>query len=466
MDNKIKKISLFSVDEIFLFFSLVSISVVILFFGNIFSFFWDDAIKMFLGLIFFVFFGGLLWKSPIIFLTCIIPFRVILDYFGETILFQIGESSFNYSRVFGIGIFILCGIFFALNRQFIKFTRIFWPFWILFFWGMISYFYSIEPYSTVKELLRIFYIFALATIAYGLSLNTENIKKLITGVIFSAVIPLIFGIEQFFSGNGYVGEYDSLNRVYGTFGHPNVFGTYLFIIIAVIFIYIRFYAKNLLETTLLWCIGICSFLIMLATYSRVSWVMFLVFFLISSLLFYRKLFLAIITGSIFLFLLFPSIQSRINDIFIPSSDSSILWRFQIWQDAISQVFLSKKELFGFGLDTFSSVISSLHTRQFGSANAHNDFVKFFVEGGIVGFSCYIFFMGWFLFDFLRKYLEKSRDKNQRELFLVFGILFFCIFLASFSDMIFWNTPLNLVFWILAGAFLGMYSEKNNLKYLN
>jgi O-antigen ligase len=156
----------------------------------------------------------------------------------------------------------------------------------------------------------------------------------------------------------------------------------------------------------------------------------------------------------------PFVQERVVDIFEMSADSSVLWRINIWKDGINQVFVENRFLFGFGLDTFPAVITNLHTQEFGSPDTHNDFVKFFVEGGVVGLLVYIFWMGWFFVRLFLLFFDAKKEKrNDVEMYFIIFIFFLCIGMASLSDAVFKSTPLQWVLWITIGSVLGLEARK-------
>ena len=338
-----------------------------------------------------IFFLLLFFKDPFLFLILIIPFRMVLDFSGEFFKVPITESlSVSLSQVMGFFIFIVAILFFLTAKNIRSAARELFPLPIFFLWSVFSLIISIAPWDTVRDLVRIFDVFALAFLAFVEVKSPNHFKRLLTSVLFSSIIPIIFGIFQYLSGSWYPNELVDLERVYGTFGHPNVFGLYLFAIMVSSFLFFRFFSTSANERIFSSSIGIASFFLLFATLARVAWVAVFFFFFSTVLFKFRKLFLPVLMVPIFLFFVVPAIHDRIVEASTPSADSSVLWRINIWTDGLSKTFSENREVFGFGLNTFSAVVSDLHSEEFGSSEAHNDFVKFFVEGGIFGFLILIF----------------------------------------------------------------------------
>ena len=112
-------------------------------------------------------------------------------------------------------------------------------------------------------------------------------------------------------------------------------------------------------------------------------------------------------------------------------------------------------VYGFGLDMFPTIITAIHTSEFGSAEAHNDVVKFFVEGGIIGLSIYVLWMVWYIVCLYRLSRDQSRDDKERELLLFASILLLSVLIASLSDAVFKSTPIQWIVWIVVFSILGV-----------
>lgn len=97
-------------------------------------------------------------------------------------------------------------------------------------------------------------------------------------------------------------------------------------------------------------------------------------------------------------------------------------------------------LLGSGMDTFPKVSESVRGTNQGPNDPHNDFVKFFVEGGLVGLSVfllYLFSLGYLL---IKKYRQARPGSALRLAFGIMFIFFLTLELSALTDNIFKNTP--------------------------
>lgn len=125
---------------------------------------------------------------------------------------------------------------------------------------------------------------------------------------------------------------------------------------------------------------------------------------------------------------------------------------------LSETFGGGKQYFGYGVNTFEQVAEGKRGIRFGSTAAHNDFVRSFVEGGIAGLIVYLFVIAYLFVFLIRNYLD-SKNQDRKNFFLVMLALFFSLVIASLSDNVIRNTPLQWIFWITLGAGLRIYLPK-------
>lgn len=434
--------------------------------GTIMALLLDFSLVLAIGVAAGIFFLIIFLKDPFLFLLLILPFRMMLDFSGEFFTVSISDTlSVSLSQAMGLFIFAIALLFFATTRHIQMVVRGLFPLWVFFGWAVFSLAVSVAPWETARDLVRVFDIFALASLAFLETQSQSRFKRLLASVLISSVVPIALGIFQYVTGSWYPNEFVDLERIYGTFGHPNVFGLYLFAVMVASFLFFRFFADTRHERMFSASIGAISLLLLFATLARVAWVAAFFFFLSVAFFKFRQWLIPILAVSILLFFTVPAVEDRIVEALTPSADSSVLWRINIWTDGLSRTFAEGREIFGFGLNTFSAVVSDLHSEEFGSSEAHNDFVKFFTEGGVVGLTAYLFWMGWFAFRLFQMLHDSKRSSRAREIALFLFLFFSSLLLASFSDAVFKSTPIQWILWILIGSFLGIeYSKKNPLPF--
>jgi O-antigen ligase len=399
-------------------------------------------------------------RNPLLLLCLLIITRMILDYSAEYFSFRLFDISLSLSQLVGVGIALLGVFILTLRRDTLPRFPLVLPFFILFLWGVTTLAYSIAPYETLQELLRFFNLFVLGFLAYVAVQKTSDFQSLLSAIFISGILPIAFALYQFIFSLGFQDDAVSIPRIFGTFSHPNVFSLYLFALIVFAALYFLVFARsnrNQLFTLLFLGSLAC---VLLLTFARVAWLALFVFTFLLALFRYRFLLIPIIFLPLVLFALSSDFQERVLASFSPHPDSSIIWRQNLWHDVTTKSIQDGNLWLGSGMDTFPIVSESLRGSTFGSNDPHNDFVKFFIEGGIVGVLVYILYLASILFLLLKNYF---RSRPGSALQLSFGILilfFFSLQIASLSDNVFKNTPVQWLFFIALGALLALAEKKN------
>jgi len=223
----------------------------------------------------------------------------------------------------------------------------------------------------------------------------KETKRLLRFILCcSFIIPFIFGVWQFvirdasFIASGF-------KRIYGTFGHPNVYAMFL-VLISLLSIYFIF-EKSSKYKYLYFCIFICAMISLFFTFTRVGWASFLVGFSILGFLKFRKFYFLVLLGGVLLLMFLPSFKD--TAILRLQPDSSFWQRFVLNEFGIS--LFKKKPIFGYGLGNYSLLSTSIGIRNVSQSNAygiktgtspHNDYIRFLVGGGIVGLLAFLYLM--------------------------------------------------------------------------
>ncbi len=406
---------------------------------------------LFLGAFsFFLFF-----TKPQAFLFALIFVRMSLDYTSQYFTVSILERSFTLSELFGIAIAVI-GIITVLQKgkDLPKF-RLLPAFILIGLWGAVSLFFSIMPSSTLRDLLRIFDLFTFAFLAFVTVRNRADFKRLLEALFITFIIPLGVGFYQYAAGIGFQDESSPIPRIFGTFAHPNVFSLALFTVFALAVLYRTEFAKTTKSRVLTVIFLGATGLAMLLTLSRVAWLATAVFFLIIAVFRNRKLLLPMILLPIFFLALSGTLRERVMQSFDLNPDSSIAWRLTLWSDNIRKTFIDGREWYGYGLETFPSASEELRGIALGSNDAHNDFVKFFVEGGYTGLATFLTFIGLIFLPLSRRY-KNATDTGIKTVFGIIIVALIAIEFSAFSDNVFRNTPLWIIFFTATGGALGAF----------
>lgn len=439
-----------------LFFSMVAL----IFFILSLSLNWP--LYYFLGFIFTGLLTLLLFYRPLSALFLLVVIRMLLDYPSERFFITILDSYIlSFSQVIGIIILLAGIIYLAGNSSKLKKLPLKIPILFYFLFLAFTSIYSIDTFSTIKELSRLFDLMFLFFLSFITINSKERYNSLLKVIIFSSLVPVAVGIYQYIFHIGYTDAIFSTPRIFGTFSHPNPFSLYLVSIVAAMLIY-YFLNKNIKTGTFVAILIPFYLLVILLTYTRVAWIAILIFLVALGMFKFRKSLVFMLVIIITMYIFSPSVQERANEAIYQSPGNSISWRLALWKDSIAEILTNKRQVLGYGANTFEIVTENRQGLKRGSVAAHNDFVRSFVEGGYVGLMVFLFYLAYILIYLFNRY-RKSNNSESRVVFLILTSLFFAIVIASFTDNIMRNTPLQWIFWIILGASLRVFSDYKNMR---
>jgi O-antigen ligase len=401
----------------------------------------------------------LLFRAPILLLFGLIIVRMSLDYSSQFFSVTIYNITLTLSQLLGVGIALLGIMVLILKRKSLPSFPLNFPFLVIFLWGAITLLYSLYPKNTLQELLRFFDLFALGFLAYATIETTRDFKHLLQAFFISSVLPVAFGLYQFVFNIGLVDENVSILRIFGTFSHPNVYSLYLFAMIVFGGLYLLLFAESGLERLLTLALLSLLTIVLLLTFARVAWIALFLFVFLLALFRYRLLLFPIILFPIILYVFSPSIQERVAESFRSDPDSSLVWRQTLWADVTRYSIQEDRLLLGSGMDTFPKVSESLRGTNHGPNDPHNDFVKFFVEGGIIGVIAFLTYLGSIGYLIIKRYRMSQRGSALRLAYGVLFIFFLTLELSALTDNIFKNTPVQWLFFTALGALLALSQQK-------
>ena len=397
----------------------------------------------------------MLFRNPLLLLASLIVVRMSLDYSSQFITLSLFDRAFSLSQLLGLGIAALGMLFILFHGRALGRYPLLLPYFLIVVWGLGTLTYSIAPSMSIQEILRVFDLFVVGFMAYASVERYRDFRTLLMAIFVSSLLPILFGLTQYFLGIGLSDENVSAIRIFGTFSHPNVFSLYLFTVAAVASIYFLVYARQdraRILTSLY--LGLVLFTLLL-TYARIAWIALFVFAFLVALWRYRFLLIPLILLPIVLSAFVPAVNERVVEALHPTPDSSIVWRQTLWHDMILNTNLEERTWTGSGMDTFRISAEQLRGERFGSNESHNDFVKFYVDGGIIGLVVFVLYLIVFAFPALnvRRLTPSHSLKNMATLL---ALLILTLVVASLSDNVFKNTPVQWILSIVMGGFLALY----------
>jgi len=398
------------------------------------------------------------------FLLGLIFLRPSLDILSQ-IEFQIHSSlpSFNPNIIIGGLIFLFCAIFSLKNLKFVYSTPLFHPIFLFLGLSFFSIFYSINTFDSLREFIRLATIFLLYFLAYKLVEDKKDWFLLLKIILISYLLPAFFALIQFTFRLGLPDEFGGFQRIYGTFAHPNPFAFYTFFILGLV-LSLSLSGKYFWERSskdspwsdnpkILWlATGLLTFLLF-ATYTRSALACFFIFILVFGIFRYRKILLAGLSLFLIAYFFSDIFQQRFWELITLDPYGSVVWRLRLWRDMVP--FSLWQPWLGYGLGTFTSLVEFYRGFTWGSLEAHNDYLKIFIENGIFGLITYFWLIIGLLFYLLR--IFKKTIGQEKILSLGILVISLSLFIASLFDNVLRGTALQWNLWILLGGWLKINS---------
>jgi O-antigen ligase len=222
-------------------------------------------------------------------------------------------------------------------------------------------------------------------------------------LILGTAVPIVVALLQLASGTGNR-EVEGINRLQGTFSHPNAFGPFLVPFILLAIGAVR-RAKAVARVLLFGAAAGLSVMVGL-TYSRTAVLVLVCGLLVLPALQVRRLGWRALRGSAVAAAVFavigwvligPVIRERFSDVRIGAEvldaartgalENTLEWRLMNWGVLISTGM--EHPLAGHGAGMTMELNPVVNPDSGLPYNAHNDFVRFFFEGGFLGLIAYL-----------------------------------------------------------------------------
>jgi putative inorganic carbon (HCO3(-)) transporter len=262
--------------------------------------------------------------------------------------------------------------------------------------GALSLTRSAHPLLSGVELVRMGTLVVIV-VALGRAVRTpDDVRRFLVAIFGSAIVPLAVAGMELMRGAGGLTP-GGVSRINGTFLHPNPFGAYLMLVIVL--------AVSLsphVATRWRWCLGalvVTAACVLVTTYARGAWIATVVALVVVGVLQSRRVLWLMGAAMVAIPLMFPAVIVRLSDLSTERAPSgapgnSLAWRFEHWREAISR---QDDPMIGIGL-------KEVELSDEASAAPHNDYVRLFVETGIVGLAAYL----WFFATLLREGVRALR----------------------------------------------------------
>jgi len=404
-----------------------------------------------------------LWKFLLI-LICLRPFisEYVFLTVGSWYIFLLISSSLIFLAF--VGKRVLCPL--RLNL---------WP--LLFTIAiLVSLLLSGRTQGSLNELY--FFIPNILIFYIASKIRHEQQRQLLACVFFTAGIICLYAVYQYFIGlrhtfeylspaqqSSFVGKFLSSRRVFATFISPNIFASY---IVMMLFVSIGLLRSSRGKERLIYWVGIIAMALSLVyTKSFGGFLTFLIaFFLfmphLSSLfrfarankLWFGFILIIIVCAIILICKLF--FYSRLSQVFnLNNPDNSIVQRFYYWKTSINMI--KESPFTGVGWRKFEVLYEFYKPLGANTSHyAHNAFLQILVETGPLGLVSFLLIV----VTFLRNGLMVIRNSVGHTA-LKAGLFYAgCAFLMhNIIDLSFYFGQAAFFWWMLAGLFSNFRAEK-------
>lgn len=370
--------------------------------------------------------------------------RSSLDALKDVNIISTQAFDLNVASLLSVLLIAAGAVYLASNRTRLSKLPAVIPYALFIFVAFASILTSSAKLAGVADWLRVASTFVIFLVVIQVFNSRRSIKRLVDAVLVSSIVPLAVGAYQLVNNAGSVavtagGEFE---RILGTFGHPNSFGFYLVLILAIA---IPLFFENA-EPTKKILVGLliaaCSIMLGL-TFARGAWIGLLVALLVMAAMRYRKMFYWLPLILIAAIILFPQIANRFQDV-VQSGQAagSLGWRLNFWDQGFIDL-VKQRPLLGYGIGSFAL---------FTGHDAHNDYLRLAVEVGIPGLLLYLgtlFVVGRTAWQGLKKLVEPF------DIAIAVGFLAFlaAYLVMSVADNLVKGVAMQWYFWIIAAVVL-------------
>lgn len=401
-------------------------------------------------------------------LTLVLIIRPSIDILGEQHIVEVANVPLNLSSVLSL-LLIAWAITRLVNKPTAPWRRpLFWPL-LLFVVALIpGSFTTIELTSTVRELLRIGSMILFYFLTFEIISERHNRRPFLLAITLSLVTPMVVALVQYVTHTG-LDFGGAENRVYGTFGHPNVLGFYLVLSIAI-------FAGFLSDMNRAWrqraVVGLAPLvLVLLLTSTRGAWLGLVILFATLGVFYARKWLVTALIIVVSLMFFGPAINrlsmetvgidldrfpvvARVID--RHSDESSLEWRFKLWSEMRYKA--DERPLFGHGLGVFPILREQRVRGYFEGTEAHNDYLRLAVETGMLGLAAYLVLILALLRAAIRRIMWATSQSAKLKAVALLGFLLAFIVMSLFDNLL-QATAVMWAFWSFVAVVLSQTGKR-------
>ncbi len=257
---------------------------------------------------------------------------------------------------------------------------------VFFLTGLVSTLGASNHQASAVEALRILAVVVMFVVLEQMMVDRKMMNRLLGAIFASAVLPVAVTLIGLLTGTARSESKGGFTRLSGTFTQSNDFAKYLMVIIIVgvaIYPYVAPRLRRWLAVLLAGC-AVCMLLTLTITAMIGTVVGLVVVGLVQS----KRLLGGLVLTCLAALLFMPQVLGRVTTATnvstvqsVGGSDNSSLgWRFSYWSDVLP--LANANPVTGIGLNMTQYQTDA-------AKQPHNDFLRAYVETGILGFGAYL-----------------------------------------------------------------------------
>jgi len=258
--------------------------------------------------------------------------------------------------------------------------------WAMLAFGAASFLSAItseRPTTSLMEALRISAVIIMFLVLAQLLVDEGTTRLMLTASFASLLFPLAYTVLGFVTGGPASEVKGSFTRITGPFSQSNTYGRYLMLMI-VMGVALLPYLTRRRQVVLSLMMGLSGVFLVL-TYTRTAIAGCVIGLVVVGLVQSKKLLIALGSMAVLSLAAVPSLLSRFSSLTQTgtghgASGNSLLWRIGYWFQVVK--LANHNPITGIGLDMTQYNTSA-------EKQPHNDFLRAYVETGIVGFVAYV-----------------------------------------------------------------------------
>ncbi len=289
--------------------------------------------------------------------------------------------------------------------------------------------------------------------------STEWLERCLNALMVSSLLVSFCGIVEWALGKASAvwqdqEIFDTISgRIVSLWENPNVLAEYLIVTFFVSFgclIGLKKASGKLLALLSLAASGFCLIL----TWSRGAWlgvaVAFVLMLLVLSYKFVPVVLLLVVGGIVSFVFLPEAFAERVSSI-LTFSDSSVLYRLNIWKGCSALIRRTFLTGVGVGEEAFSQAYHSFALPGIeGAPHSHNLFMQIVIELGVMGLLVFVIFLVLMLRSVFTLFRARSMKPSTSVMALVLTSSVFALLINGLTEYIWYNPRIFLLFWLILG----------------